>query len=254
MTPTATDIPSKPSVDAKVEGTAPFPFRCTADRMDYLVNYSKRHGFVYVETPKVACSTVKRTLQALEVADAAQVLPDPHDRTRSPLLRIRDDAQFIHDLLNGRYLTFCFVRNPFTRVLAAYLDKLVNNAWERERRLPELGFAPDARPTFLEFLESIAQQPPEEMDIHWCPQSTLLSPERVPYDFVGRFENFEADFRRVLIALGFLEPSILTENAHATASGNRVAQCIRGNERNVILQIYAEDFDRFLYSRRSDLA
>lgn len=41
----------------------------TTKDLSYAVHVSLKHKYIFVETPKVACSTVKMTLQRLELDD-----------------------------------------------------------------------------------------------------------------------------------------------------------------------------------------
>jgi hypothetical protein len=213
------------------------------ERADYLVNFSTRHKFLYVETPKVACSTIKRMLQKLEGETPENV----HDRDASPLLTPRRDpggfewAQTRHD-----YVRFSFVRNPFSRALSCYLDKFVENIYERDRLLPDLGFQPGTSITFLQFLQAVNSQTYFDMDIHWLPQSVILEGLNRP-SFIGRFENLLADLRKVfeVIAPGHVE--IEKFNRHATNASDKV-EALSKEERDLVIQIYRQDFVIFSYS------
>ena len=221
---------------------------------NYLVNCSRRLKFVYVETPKVACSTIKRVLQLLEVDRDATLVPDDvHDREASPLLSPFDSSFDIDELFGGEagYFVFAFVRNPFSRVLSAYLDKVINNAWEKARLLPGLGFSPEEDVDFRSFLEAVASLSEYDRDIHWKSQSYILQPGTVSYDFVGRFENFPAAFQAVVKKLSPGKEMPIQDNSvthHKTNAKDKIAQYIGSVERDLILSIYEDDFMRFCYS------
>ena len=95
---------------------------------DYLFNISVKKGYLYVETPKVACSTIKRSLQLLEVGP--EIVPPPrkiHERSCSPLLTPSQvGSLFLECAYSDNFFRFCFVRNPYTRILSCYLDKVYN--------------------------------------------------------------------------------------------------------------------------------
>lgn len=226
-------------------------FNSHRSTVNYLTHFSKKWKFLYVETPKVACSAIKRTLQLLELDGNETVLPqNVHDRRQSPLLLPKHDVDgFRHALTASDYTRFAFVRNPFARVLSCYLDKFVQNDWERKWRLPKLGFEPDARISLLDFLEAIRYQSCDEMDVHWMPQSFILSRSGVNYTFIGRLENFDPDFEKIVSAIRFDDASIVSRYApHATGAGNQVAQYIGPAERDIITDLYERDFAEFVYS------
>src|ERR1700722_16343751 len=105
------------------------------------VHYSSRYRYLYVDTPKVACSTIKYTLQCAELGQQATTRTNPiparygyssslldiHDRRKSPL-RWPGDAYELQEFVRTSRFAFCFVRNPFSRTLSAYLDKIAGDA------------------------------------------------------------------------------------------------------------------------------
>ena len=121
---------------------------------NYLCHWSNKHSYVYVETPKVACTTIKRVLQQAE-ANGLLVYGTPDDvyyRKYSPLLSpCSNISAFADAMISDDYFRFCFVRNPFTRILSCYLDKMVENVFERNPVIPKLGLNPDNPPSFASF-------------------------------------------------------------------------------------------------------
>ena len=97
-----------------VENLCPFVHE---SMLSYGVHISLRHRYIYVETPKVACTTIKLALQRLEWGDS-DYYPDNmeviHLRECSPLLTPRQILSFPSALKNPYYFKFCFVRNPYT--------------------------------------------------------------------------------------------------------------------------------------------
>ena len=131
---------------------------------NYICHWSKKHQYVYVETPKAACTTIKRVLQEAETgSELVYDKPgDVHNRLRSPLLSPTSDmAAFAAAMHDKDYFRFCFVRNPFIRILSCYLDKMVKNQFERKRLAPKLGIDPENPPSFNYFLHAVAEQQAE---------------------------------------------------------------------------------------------
>lgn len=221
-------------------------------RVEYLTHISVRHACVFVEVPKAGCSVVKRVLQHSEVrGEGIDPAASVHDRSLSPL-QAPISGGFDLDEVYGRpspYFRFSFVRNPYTRALSCYLEKIAGEQWLREKRLPDLGFAPDEDVSFVEFLRRVEQQPPRQMDIHWAPQHFLLSLDRVAYDFLGRFEQFQPDLARVIERLGLEVPASLPlqRTAHATGAGQRLEQHYDAEAVELVRHIYRQDFDRLGY-------
>lgn len=219
--------------------------RTNPSTTNYLYNISRKHRVLYVETPKVACSTIKRGLQLAE--GNGDVPSDVHKRADSPMASPKDDPALFQEAVFGSYFRFCFVRNPFGRILSCYLDKFVKSPWERERRLPAFGFPPEYSLSFKEFLTIIADQPNKDKDIHWMPQVDLLSIDVVSYDFIGRFDYFSYELKKLEKILGI--PFNVTLSSHSTGADNVLQQYYGKKEKALLLDIYKEDFKTLLFSK-----
>lgn len=223
-------------------------------RGNYLSNISERFGYLYVETPKVACSTIKRTLQLLEVdGDEQQLHEDPHERQASPLKTPLAHAGDLDEVFHGDFFRFCFVRNPYSRILSSYLDKIVVNKWEMQRHRPNLGLPAEGDVSFEEFLEAINEKPAVELDIHYCPQVILLQPDRIKYDFIGRFDSFAASFDTVLSYINPTEneeQNIVSVAHHSVKARQKLAEHMTPRVVELIQSMYHDDFEAFGISRR----
>jgi len=223
-----------------------------SERANYLTHISWERGYVYVEVPKTGCTSVKRMLQLPEYGyDIDQLPKNIHDRSISPLARPREaPARFLEALRLGELFAFTFVRNPFGRALSGYLDKIVQNPWEKKRRLPPLGFEADAEVSFIEFLNAVRSQPDEEKDIHWAPQHHLLAEGRITFDFVGRFETLRDGLLEVADRIGIMiDPALLLRTtAHVTGASDRLAEFYGDEETRCVAEMYAADFGAYGYS------
>jgi len=218
-----------------------------ADQPNYLLHWSTERRYIFVETPKVACSAIKRVLQTDARAGVAPT-GDVHDRDASPLPRAMDDIAAFRALCEDpATFRFCFVRNPYSRILSCYLDKFVANEWERDRLAPKLGLSPDAPPSFRDFLRAVEGQPEHARDIHWASQVFLLRPNRFRYSFVGRFELFDAQFAKVCRHLGLSYAPSSVDKAHATSAGDMLRDYFGAEEVDLLKAIYADDFRFFGY-------
>lgn len=221
-------------------------------RANYLTHISWERRYVYVEVPKTGCTSIKKMLQLAELGYDVSSLPDNvHDRSKSPLAApLGRPNRFRSAMENGRLYTFSVVRNPFTRALSGYLDKIIETPWERERRLPQLGFSVTDDVSFLDFLQRVSEQSNDDRDIHWAPQYHLLGSGRIEYDYIGRFETLRDEIVTIADRLGILiDPSLLLRTtAHATHADERLSEFMGPEETDLVRQIYAEDFEEFDYS------
>lgn len=223
----------------------------------YLSNISDTWRYYFLANPKVASTAILTVLQTAERDGTPPLLTELHDRSKSPLRSFsRLDA--VDAVLTGdAYFKFAYVRNPFTRILSCYLDKMVQTQRERRRLVPELGFSPDHNPTFREFLDAIHAQPEEQRDMHWANQSYLLQMNNIAYDFIGRYESFAQSFPLVLKRIGIpLDYFASAEKGtlHVTNSGSRLEQYIGEEEQKIILDIYRPDFTTLAYGTDVSMA
>ncbi|KAK3581286.1 hypothetical protein CHS0354_033019 [Potamilus streckersoni] len=121
------------------------------------------------------------------------------------------------------FFMFMFVRNPYTRILSAYVDKLYPHNpvyWKKfgvpairtYRQNPStLNLLCGHDATFEEFLKFVIQRVLSNKymyeDVHFASISEMCNPCKVSYDYVGKMESFQTDSKFLLKQLG-LESSL----------------------------------------------
>lgn len=222
---------------------------------NYAVNVSLKYRYVYVETAKVACSTIKLTLQKMELEYPVSVkytFKDIHNRVYSPLLRLQQLPQFEQLFESGDFFVFCFVRNPYERLLSAYLDKMIKNPGrEKKLILSQLGRRVgdlNEEVSFSDFVSAIQEQPIYYMNNHWRPQYYSTYQQSIKYDFVGRFETFSEDFSYVgsLLSDEF-SFYFSNERSHGTDSRDLISDYYDASLFEKVYSIYKIDFEYFGY-------
>jgi hypothetical protein len=121
----------------------------------------------------------------------------------------REEAQAI--LHDPSFLRIAVIRDPFGRLVSAYLDKFVLNRMDVGNRFHTTAVIAEirgrAQPTeadfhrsisFAEFVEYLVTQPPEKLDPHWCPQVLYLKSARFQLFRLDRLEALD----QTLIARG----------------------------------------------------
>lgn len=225
----------------------------------YSINVSLQHRTIFFETPKAACSTIKRFLIANEWRDATLPKADDltydqfgefHDRRFSPLLDIRQLHPFSRCLEPGRFFKFCFVRHPYDRLLSAYLDKVVHHRAQSVQIKLALG-RPAYEPAdigFDEFVEAVCAMPVFAMDPHWKVQAHHLCMPQFPYDFVGKVETIADDLEIVCERTG-LDISLLERfSPHEAGASERRADYYTPRLETLVQEKYAVDFKTFGYA------
>jgi hypothetical protein len=209
------------------------------------LHISPRLGLAYVNNPKVACSTIKLTLQRAELDNPAyEPAKSVHQHEGSPLLTWPTlEGYGAAKALEGRFV-FSFVRNPYARLRSAYLNKILTGQKGGHPR-EMAGFAKDELPSFAAFVLSVCDQDPQTQNAHWRPQTLNLSVDRIRYDFIGRLENFSQDWARLA---GQTTLPAQSSFAGKRSSASRSEKLLFDSDMYAAVQHhYGDDFDRFGY-------
>lgn len=150
---------------------------------------SHRHRYVYLRIPKAANSTISKTL-------ALYTWPQRADwfAARDAIWAKRSFARFGWDTtpesLLGQHFTFSFFRNPYSRLLSAYLQKMPKRKYRSMARAAKVtqvdaaGFR-----AFVAWLEADGL----EANIHWAPQTSICPLPVASLNFIGHVESLDAD-------------------------------------------------------------
>ena len=225
--------------------------------MDVLFFVSLKHGYLYAQAPKVASSTLNQRLIALELKgtgiayDEAALHLAPYRAVHvRPFQMTR--GMLIKAFFGPGTYRFCFVRDPYARVLSAYIDKvgykrdpaaLVFVHYGRDRADPETAVS------FGEFIAYLEAQRDQigQWNPHWRPMARLLRPDLIQYDLIGRLETFEADFAVVSARIGVSPAAEAVAVPHLTRAADRLAEFYTADLRARVAALYAEDFAAFSY-------
>jgi hypothetical protein len=224
-------------------------------KFNYSINISLKYNYLYFETPKAGCTTIKATLQKMELERTGGSCGHPscvHDRNFSPLLRPSQISRFSEFVRQPGLFKFCFVRNPYTRLLSAYLEKMLTNKRPKRIVLHALGRNPadlDVDVSFDEFIDVVCGQKVRDMNTHWMVQYYLTCQDLIKYDFVGKIENFDQDFDFVLSKLSEnYRQYISKEVSHATNAGMHLETYYSSELSKKVQEKYKKDFEYFGYS------
>lgn len=162
---------------------------------------------------------------------------------------------------------YTVVRNPFTRILSAYLNKVNSFNQSYDQSVASHGeyfasiynsiqaydsaFTKSHSVSFFKFLYWILQSPdPATMNEHWIPQYEILRPDTINYNYIGRMEQLSTDAPLILSKIG-INASFPTQEQIGFARQNTLSllekyynsECI-----DIVQKIYKKDFDLFGYS------
>jgi dermatan 4-sulfotransferase 1 len=165
-------------------------------------------GVAYLANPKVASSSIRNLIRERQGRHLYPELQLDHKSLKARVekeVRISMTPAEVFQFREKAFL-FSFVRNPLTRLYSCYRDKVVNAvAKHEESNLSPYGIRFGM--TFDEFVRCVAEIPDEGSDQHFRSQHTFLAHEdRVLVHFVGKFERFESDWRRLTNDFGLSCP------------------------------------------------
>ena len=228
---------------------------------DGLIDVVPDRRLIYVGVPKAASSTIKKTLSRL--ADGrAEELQAVHRRKDSGLLSpSKVGVERFYELATAPdTLRFSFVRNPYERLVSCWADKFqgvplvggdpfinVYLAYRQatDRNLPR---GRDAVLPFPVFVEMAIATRLMRIDPHWSLQDDLIDMPGISLDLIGKVENFDEDFARVLEHAGERVP-----DGRGTMNVSQRSQCRDYFDEALAKRVYRafeKDFDRFRYPAR----
>lgn len=235
---------------------------------------TESESMIYRVVPKCACSTVG---QAMYFSDHGHYYDgDIHDAKTGILKWAQPEA---HDRISERARsqeTFAFttVRNPYSRILSAFFDKICgiqrNGNRYRGNLVPKLietygleiegDF--DQIASFRRFLlfarDTIRFNRPMEPDIHWSAMSGHISTYIMnggKYDYIFPTEDFKNGMTRVLQSVEIANPIDVgdmprfNESAeHGPKMKHEPAEYFDDLSMHLVYEIYKRDFTLFNYS------
>ena len=151
---------------------------------------SHRYRFIWMCNPKVASRSM---IQALLAADSEAVLL--REKTMDETLSVYPEAR--------RYFSFAFVRDPCDRTRSFFADKLVvhpTNEWSVGDRFYGLRKGME----FADYCRWLATPFGSDAfaERHWLSQTKQLRINGNLPDYIGSYENLEANWQCVLARLG----------------------------------------------------
>lgn len=214
---------------------------------------------LYVETPKVACSSIKAILKALYpskcgsplyMRDQSSMEMVVHCRSAHASKSLLDlsDHEIEEVLLSSDWLRFCIVRNPFDRLFSCWRDKVF---------LHEPGFLRN-QPNLMNYLRDI-HDPVESfraftgwvinersLNHHWQPMVSILYPELIEYTLIAKLEFLSAQIQPFLHRLGRSEAELSHYKRNSSLPVQR-AQYYNRQVAEEVYEYYRCDFAQYGY-------
>jgi dermatan 4-sulfotransferase 1 len=213
---------------------------------------SESGRYCYFRIPKCANSTVVRTLAHYD-ATVGVAQDDPEVvKTKRRFRSLVHARALTPAQLEARYFLFTVVRNPYTRLLSAFLDKILhadpagrrNRAVLRAAGVERYSDVPFER--FVTYLEEggLWRNP------HWVPQVSMIPVRVSRLKHVGRVESLDIDLAEIidLIFGGGTFVSLQTKQVARQHADARVGMYYTDDIAARVYALYRNDFDEFGYS------
>jgi len=144
------------------------------------------------------------------------------------------------------YYKFTVVRNPYDRLVSAYFFLKKGGINEADKNWADKNLS--AYDSFDSFVKGWVNQKNIQTEIHFWPQCDFICLEtnRPGVDFIGFYENLEADFRHVCRRLN-THSTLLSMNRNATR-GKDYREYYTDETKAIVADVYADDLRVLGYS------
>ncbi len=230
------------------------------ERLAYGSFVSPARRYMFVETPKAACTSFKHLIAEVEGLAADPEAPLYQRETRADMLIHQRRHFALPTLMTASaeartailtqapgWMIFALVRNPFSRLVSFFEHKIRMGepGYERmEARYGDAARQGGPAKNFARFIhEVVADRALRNMDVHMLPQSAVIMPRLVPYTHVFRLEAVDDAVKTFGAHLGRALPAL----RHNRTAGRDWRSYYDGYSAQIVADIYEEDFSRFGY-------
>ncbi|MGM0648711.1 MAG: sulfotransferase family 2 domain-containing protein [Bacteroidota bacterium] len=193
---------------------------------------SKQLGFFCNRIPKAANSTI---VENLALWSFGHEIP-----SKKAKLQFTTPSQLTQDEVNElqEMYSFAIVRNPFTRTLSAYLDKVERRALKKNKET-----------SFFDFLQNL-DNGKLYSNAHWAPQHSLLLLPLEKFNFIGNVESLDNDLRHIQshIIGSRNGREMKSFKTNATGARKKIKQYYDDRNASIVLELFKKDFEIFGYS------
>jgi hypothetical protein len=152
-------------------------------------------------------------------------------------------SEYLNNIMNmnedkwNKYTKFCFIRNPYSRILSGL--KHFNIIFKRNINIFDYVNIKDPKNILsdIEYGHIFMSQKKQIQDTN----------ELCGVDLIGRFENLEEDFRKILHQLGFKEIIHLIKKVNMSNNSNLDYILLDAKTIRKINELFFDDFDTFHY-------
>lgn len=218
---------------------------------------STQFRFFYCRIPKAANSTVMATL-GFELNGFTPVSREDMKYVKEKIFDRVLSTNLSRAVVLKDYFKFSVVRNPYSRLVSAFNDKIIDaSGYQEHVRKRIVEGCTDSRTVsviFNDFLDRLETGPLMVSNYHFTPQTTLLAFMPEELDYLGRVENLNEDMCYITKII-FGEPkNIITWAPHGIKTGIKprsktlFVDQLTSSQKERILRLYRNDFDLLGYA------
>ena len=218
---------------------------------------TSKRPFVYMKNHKAACSTVLATTlrHQMEFLNLPVGLISNDIIHKPPkILMLNGKRNLSVDnavavLENPRYFKFTVVREPVSRILSAFADKVSGQTKQRAVFCKHIGKNVDDELSLEDFVNIIAEdRVAQDLDRHWRSQCKEISYGLIKYDYLGTVDAIGTTLRDVMGEV-FGQPNLPIEDTRKTIDHKTQSASLRGGlskkDLSKLELAYCEDFEMY---------
>ncbi len=222
-----------------------YPIKLSRKIIDNGLAISTTRRYVYARIRKAANSTVISSLYHAENNNRITGLDDIQKIKDNYFTRPGKLSKTDLENLDS-YFKFTIARNPYSRILSTYLDKIENrDKSQRQIVIKFLKKNPNDEITFHEFLDFL-ENGGLRQNAHWAPQIDFLVFPIDQYNYIGKLESLQKDLTQILTLIYRKDCPIISVNEHKTDSMDKTKK-LTPAEKCRIYNLYMDDFKNFHY-------
>jgi hypothetical protein len=211
----------------------------------------ERYAAIYIEIPKVACTSLKVAFAQLLGIDLDGSGGDPHQASFPSIAYSRD----AHGPLFQDLFAFAFVRNPWDRLVSCYRDKISGEVDGYTHFTIRPGVADcladfeifTAGMSFEAFVTAVASIPDSEAEAHFRSQYTFVTngAGELALNFIGQYESLLIDLDHVRECIGL--PDLNLPRLQAASRRVNYRDYYTTYTRRVVAERFQGDIELFKY-------
>lgn len=214
---------------------------------------SNENKYCYFRVPKCANSTIVRSLAYYDPAIDQDEGDTTGLRTKKQFGNLLSANARNLDELQENYYCFTFVRNPYARLLSAYIDKIDEKSIysEKYKKIADkIKNSKTKTSLFADFIDYLENNDLYE-NPHWIPQVAMLPVDCSRIKFIGRVETLDDDLRTVIDTIfgkGTYKETV-SRNTRRQGASKKLMQYYDQDLESRVYELYRDDFEAFSYPR-----